>query len=386
VAVSGGRDSMALLHCTARAAQALGIEVLALHVHHGLQPAADTWAELVERSCERWTLRFMMQRLAGKPARGESVEAWARRGRYLALGAMAREAGAGLVLLAHHRRDQAETFVLQALRGAGPAGLAAMPQHAEREGIVWARPWLNNDAAIDAMRRHRLRFVEDETTPTPLARSRLRSQVCRPAQAFPTRSALAAVPQCRGEACWPGGAADLATLATDRPGVTPWRAERHGGQCLRAWLRNRPWRAAEWSSACEPPYRSGPGPCDGATLRRCRGRLEAVAAPSVTQHRSEAGAARALDAGGRWRHRPAQAPWRARGGERFQRAPGTRRLGRSSSGRGFRPGNAMAVVSLAAACCSSRAWASTRWPPGRKPCAAGSAVWAASFGPLVPAA
>ena len=92
VAVSGGRDSMALLHCTVRTASALGIEVTALHVHHGLQPDADAWADLVEQSCRRWGARFAMQCLAGKPARGESVEAWARRERYFALAAMAHEA------------------------------------------------------------------------------------------------------------------------------------------------------------------------------------------------------------------------------------------------------------------------------------------------------
>jgi tRNA(Ile)-lysidine synthase len=86
VAVSGGRDSMALLHCLARAAQAQGVEVWALHVHHGLQGQADEWAALVERTCKRWAgkglpLRFAMQRLQGKPARGQSVEAWARAGR-----------------------------------------------------------------------------------------------------------------------------------------------------------------------------------------------------------------------------------------------------------------------------------------------------------------
>ena len=92
VAVSGGRDSMALLHCTARAGTALGVEVIALHVHHGLQPAADAWAEHVAKSCKRWAVGFAMQRLAGQPAQGESIEAWARRERYQALTTMAREA------------------------------------------------------------------------------------------------------------------------------------------------------------------------------------------------------------------------------------------------------------------------------------------------------
>jgi tRNA(Ile)-lysidine synthase len=93
---------------------------------------------------------------------------------------MARACGAGVVLLAHHRRDQAETFLLQALRGAGPAGLAAMPREALRHDIVWARPWLEQPSrAIDAyVRRHRLSFVDDlSNTDRSLARNRLRHEV-----------------------------------------------------------------------------------------------------------------------------------------------------------------------------------------------------------------
>jgi tRNA(Ile)-lysidine synthase len=122
----------------------------------------------------------MSCRLDTAPARGESVEAWARRERYRALAAMARQAGCGLVLLAHHRRDQAETWLLQALRSAGPAGLAAMPREAAREGLVWARPWLAQPrTAIEAyVRRHRLRFADDNSNADPrFARNRLRAVV-----------------------------------------------------------------------------------------------------------------------------------------------------------------------------------------------------------------
>ncbi|MBE0548863.1 MAG: tRNA lysidine(34) synthetase TilS, partial [Rubrivivax sp.] len=180
VAASGGRDSTALLHCVVRRAAALGIEVVALHVHHGLMPAADTWLRQVRGQSRRWGAAFMCHRLDGSPPPGASVEAWARGERYRALAAMAREAGCGLVLLAHHRRDQAETWLLQALRGAGPAGLAAMPLQASRQGLVWARPWLDQARqAIDAyVRRHRLQFVDDASNADPrFARNRLRAAV-----------------------------------------------------------------------------------------------------------------------------------------------------------------------------------------------------------------
>lgn len=185
VAASGGLDSTALLHCTARAAAQAGVEVHALHVHHGLQAQADAWMKQVAAQCRRWSraghpVIFHARRLAGRPGPGESIEAWARRRRYEALADMAHEAGCGLVLLAQHRRDQAETVLLQALRGAGAAGLAGMPREARRHGLTWVRPWLDQPRqAIEAYaRRWRLSWVDDPSNADErLARSRLRVQV-----------------------------------------------------------------------------------------------------------------------------------------------------------------------------------------------------------------
>ena len=340
VAVSGGRDSMALLHCTARSAQALGIEVIALHVHHGLMPQADAWAEQVRLTCQRWKLPFAMQRLAGQPAKGDSIEAWARRGRYLALAAMARAAGAGLVLLAHHRRDQAETFLLQALRGAGPAGLAAMPREATRDGIVWARPWLSatHEAIAAYARRHRLRFVEDPSNADPrFARSLLRASAM-PAlrRAFPDTesSLLAAAARCaEAQVVLDEVAqADLAVLSEGAAlRLVPWRelSTARQANALRAWLRAQLGRGAP-QALFERLLRElpGTGPAqwlfEGITLRRYRGRLEATAgstdasrlgAQLQTTPVEEGGVALADLHGARWQPR--------QGGERFQRAPGT---------------------------------------------------------------
>jgi tRNA(Ile)-lysidine synthase len=198
VAASGGRDSTALLHIAARAGAEFGIQVHALHVHHGLLTAADGWWEQVQSQCRRWArgglpVQFHGHRLTSAPAAGDSVEAWARRERYRVLADLAARAGCSLVLLAHHRRDQAETLLLQALRGGGPAGLAAMPRSAHRAGITWARPWLDQPReAIEAyVRRHRLAFVDDPSNGDPrFARNRLRAVVW-PAlvQAFPDAEA-----------------------------------------------------------------------------------------------------------------------------------------------------------------------------------------------------
>jgi tRNA(Ile)-lysidine synthase len=185
VAASGGRDSTALLHATARAARGQGIEVVALHVHHGLMPQADAWQAQLKSQCDRWarsglpvTLRAHC--LDGTPPRGASVEAWARRERYKALASMAMAEGAAVVLLAHHRHDQAETFLLQALRGAGPAGLAGMPRQAEREGITWVRPWLHlpGSAIEHYVQRFRLAYaIDTSNADARFARSRLRTEV-----------------------------------------------------------------------------------------------------------------------------------------------------------------------------------------------------------------
>jgi tRNA(Ile)-lysidine synthase len=185
VAFSGGRDSTALLHVSARAAVELGLVVVALHVHHGLVAQADDWLAHCRRLCARWSragmpLRLLWRKLSGSPASGDSIEAWARRERYIALAEMAKEAGADIVLLAHHRLDQAETVVLQALRGGGVKGLAAMPKSIVRDRLTWSRPWLAIDPALiaDHVRRHRLSHIVDiSNDDRTFARNRLRAAV-----------------------------------------------------------------------------------------------------------------------------------------------------------------------------------------------------------------
>lgn len=186
VAYSGGRDSTALLHAVAHAAREQGgIEVLALHVHHGLSAHADDWLAHAERTCAQWAEEGLPVRLLARRVRldvlpGDSVEALARRARYEALAEMALEGGTDTVLLAHHQRDQAETVLLQALRGAGVQGLAAMPDQIARHGVQWLRPWLRHTReAIDAyVACYGLSHIEDDSNAhTRFARNRLRLDV-----------------------------------------------------------------------------------------------------------------------------------------------------------------------------------------------------------------
>jgi len=185
VAFSGGLDSTVLLHVTTRS----GARVLALHVHHGLQPQADDWAAHCERMAREFGAGFAVTRLTGAPARGDSIEAWAREGRHRALHDMATAAGADLLLLAHHRRDQAETFLLQAMRGAGLAGLAGMPRAQWRDGLCWARPWLDQprELILAYAEQHGLCWIEDPSNgDVRHARNRLRQTVW---PAFPAAEA-----------------------------------------------------------------------------------------------------------------------------------------------------------------------------------------------------
>lgn len=301
VAYSGGRDSTALLHATLAAAAPLGLHVVALHVHHGLSPNADAWLAHCEAQCVRWarrgrSLRFAARRLATRPAHGDSVEAWARSARYAALTEMAVAHGATLVLLAQHRRDQAETFLLQALRGAGVAGLAGMPQRIERAGIIWQRPWLDRPReAIEAYgRRHRLRSIEDESNDDPrYARNRLRLQVWPTlTEAFPTAettlAAAAAWSQQATQALAELAALDLARVADARGlDVAAWRAlsEVRRSNALRAWLKERLGAAASATLTTRllnelPQAGSARWPLAGIELRVHRGRLECAAPPA----------------------------------------------------------------------------------------------------------
>lgn len=252
VAWSGGRDSTALLHATLIEAAALGVNVFALHVHHGLSPNADAWLAACEAQCARWVKRglpvaFVSTRLLTSPAPPESVEAWARQERYRALRTMALAHGVSVVLLAQHRRDQAETFLLQALRGAGMAGLASMPARIDRDGVTWQRPWINKAREdIEAyVRRHRLKHIDDESNgDRRFARNRLRLDVWPAlASAFDQAEASLAT-----SAAWAHEArsalAELATLDLAQVAnvrglqVVPWLALSNArrSNMLRAWL------------------------------------------------------------------------------------------------------------------------------------------------------
>lgn len=155
VALSGGVDSVTLLHqLRSRGA------VTAIHVHHGLSPNADRWAAFCRRLCKRLDVPLTVVKVS-VTKRGQGLEAAAREARYQAFS----KAEADCIALAHNLDDQAETVLMNLLRGAGRRGASGMPAQTRFKGKTLLRPLLDTPREeIEAYaRRHRLRWVDDES-------------------------------------------------------------------------------------------------------------------------------------------------------------------------------------------------------------------------------
>ena len=194
IAYSGGLDSSVLLHLAQAWASARHIPLFAFHVHHGLSPNADAWLEHCRARCAALGVQFDARHVTLQKNRS-GVEAAARKLRYAALGALCEAHGIKLMLTAHHLDDQAETVLLQLLRGSGMAGLSGMdgansaPELLANATLVMARPLLPvSRAALEGYAaEHGLTWIDDESNTDPrYARNALRLQVMPAlAAAFP---------------------------------------------------------------------------------------------------------------------------------------------------------------------------------------------------------
>jgi tRNA(Ile)-lysidine synthase len=194
VALSGGLDSMVLLHLARAWAHERAVPLFAFHVHHGLSTNADNWLAHCERACAGLGVAFDHRRVTVAMDKS-GVEQAARKQRYAALGEMCQAHGVTLLLTAHHLDDQAETVLLQLLRGSGTAGLSGMdsanraPTLLGDGQIVMARPLLQVARAEleEHARSQGISWVDDESNlDTRYARNALRHQVMPAlAQAFP---------------------------------------------------------------------------------------------------------------------------------------------------------------------------------------------------------
>jgi tRNA(Ile)-lysidine synthase len=190
VALSGGADSTALL--IACATRWPG-QVHAVHVHHGLQAAADGFEAHCVALCARMNVPLVVQRVNAAPAAGQSPEDAARQARYRAIADALQQHWGGHIkhmALAQHADDQVETLLLALSRGAGLPGLAAMPAVVERYGVTFHRPWLDvpGQALREALVAAHEPWVEDPTnTDTRYTRNRIRAELLPVIeQAFPS--------------------------------------------------------------------------------------------------------------------------------------------------------------------------------------------------------
>lgn len=179
IAFSGGLDSTVLLHLLANLAKTEKLPTLdAVHVHHGLQAAADAWPAHCQSVCDALGVPLRVMRVQVRA--GASLERAARDARYQAFSEVV---GAGEVLLiGQHRDDQAETLLFRLLRGAGVQGLAAMPMQRALAGGHLLRPLLRSSRAqLQAYaEEHQLTWIEDPSNADPrFSRNYLRHRVFR---------------------------------------------------------------------------------------------------------------------------------------------------------------------------------------------------------------
>jgi len=154
VGLSGGVDSVVLLHRLKER------RVAAIHVHHGLSPNADRWAEFCRALCKRFKVPLIVKKVRVRRA-GKGLEAAAREVRYQAF----RESPFQVIALAHNLDDQAETVLMNLLRGAGTRGASGMSERSRLGGKVLLRPLLGTTRheILAYARKHGLEWLEDES-------------------------------------------------------------------------------------------------------------------------------------------------------------------------------------------------------------------------------
>jgi tRNA(Ile)-lysidine synthase len=249
VGYSGGIDSHVLLHLLAmRRKLESGRTLEAVYVDHGLQTMSAVWGRHCADICHALNIPFRTVRINAHPAPGDSPEAAARQARYAALAAALKPDAA--LLTAHHRDDQAETLLLQLLRGAGPHGLAAMPVVAPL-GQGWLLRPLLSVARADLLayaQAQDLCWIEDASnTDTGLDRNYLRHRILPLLQErWPATSRVLArsARLCAETADWLNAEADadlahVATARLDALSIPVLRelSELRQRNLLRRWLR-----------------------------------------------------------------------------------------------------------------------------------------------------
>ncbi len=249
VGYSGGADSSVLLYALARNAAARARGLRAVHVDHGLHADSSAWSEHCRATAAALGIPLDVVRVEVERGRGTGLEDAARSARQTAFARLLPPGG--ILALAHHRDDQAETVLLKLLRGAGPEGLGGMRGLREfAQGYLW-RPLLElpRVALLDYARRHDLRWLEDPSNAdTALRRNFLRGDILpRLATRWPSADAALA-----HSAAWARNAADFIDVEARKalvhvrgldPATLAWRGwlalpDALRDPVLRLWLRD----------------------------------------------------------------------------------------------------------------------------------------------------
>lgn len=219
IAFSGGLDSTVLLHDFWRQCTQAGDQhqLRAIHVHHGLQAEANTWVTHCQSICHTWGIPLTVVHIDGQAQAGESPEAAARLARYQALYASMNDHT--VLVTGHHQNDQAETILLQLLRGAGAKGLSAMPVWKKLKHGWHYRPLLaySRQHLLQRAQEWQLSWIEDPSNQhCHYARNALRHQI------FPVLQRI-----------WPGATKALSRscqlLAQDQALLQQWASEQLQG-------------------------------------------------------------------------------------------------------------------------------------------------------------
>lgn len=161
VGLSGGIDSVVLLHLLNEASKRQQFKLSAIHVNHGISVYADEWMDFCIRLCQQWDIPLQVAQLQVVKQAGVGLENTARKLRYVEY----QKTGADVMILAHHQDDQIETVLSQLMRGSDVHNIAAMRIVSKRNMQFYWRPLLSYTKAqlIDYALEHELSHIEDES-------------------------------------------------------------------------------------------------------------------------------------------------------------------------------------------------------------------------------
>lgn len=184
IALSGGLDSCVLLHLMVQLRSELGGQLCALHFDHGLQPASRDWAEFCQRLADGYGVDFLSHRANLSIDASQGIEASARKARYQwfaqTIAAATDDKTQAVLLTAHHADDQAETLLMNVLRGTGLSGLRGIARQQDRDNYQLRRPLLDwtREQLSEYAQHQGLEWIEDPSnTDQQFLRNRIRHTV-----------------------------------------------------------------------------------------------------------------------------------------------------------------------------------------------------------------